>query len=215
MASPKSTELRSFLGLTNYCGSRFIPNYASLTHDLRHLTRQEVPWTWEKKHQDVIQKLKEALSKNIKLNYYSTKCQTEVYVDASPIGLCVILMQCDNNNGMRDIIQLASRALTPTESRYLQTAREALGMVFACEHFDMYVNGTLIKIYTDHKPLTHMFGKNAHKKTLSHRIERWAMRLQPYELTMIYQPGIQNPKQIISVDILKQLPLETILEQKR
>ena len=199
MESPKSpTELRSFLGLTNYCGSRFIPNYASLTHDLRHLTRKEVPWTWEKKHQDAVQKLKEALSKNIKLNYYSTKRQTEVYVDASPVGLCAILMQCDNDNGTRDIIQLASRALTPTESRYSQTEREALGVVFACEHFDMYVNGTPIKIYTDHKPLTHMFGKNAHKKTLSPRIERWAMRLQPYELTMIYQPGIQNPADYLS-----------------
>ena len=79
MKSPTTqSELRSFLGLTNYCGSRFVPNYATLTHELRQLTQKHTPWIWEKKHEDAAKKLKEALSQNITLNYYSMKRKTEV-----------------------------------------------------------------------------------------------------------------------------------------
>ena len=45
MQSPSSpAELRSLLGLTNYCGSKFVPDYNALTHDLRQLTQKDRPW---------------------------------------------------------------------------------------------------------------------------------------------------------------------------
>ena len=168
MQSPTTqSELRSFLGLTNYCGSRFVPNYATLTHELRQLTQKHIPWKWEQKHEEAIMKLKEALSKSVILNYYSMQRKTEVYVDASPVGLSAILMQYDDANDERDIIQFASRALTPTEAKYSQTEREALSVVFACEHFNMYVYGTSFTVITDHKPLTSIFGASATMKTLN------------------------------------------------
>ncbi len=39
------SEVRSFLGITGFC-SRFIPNYATLTEPLKHLTRKGVSWKW-------------------------------------------------------------------------------------------------------------------------------------------------------------------------
>ena len=215
MQSPTTqSELRSFLGLTNYCGSRFVPNYATLTHELRQLTQKHIPWKWEQKHEEAIMKLKEALSKSVILNYYSMQRKTEVYVDASPVGLSAILMQYDDANDERDIIQFASRALTPTEAKYSQTEREALSVVFACEHFNMYVYGTSFTVITDHKPLTSIFGASATMKTLTPRIERWAMKLQPYDISMIYKPGVDNPADYLSRHPQKELSCDISRAEK-
>ncbi len=62
----------------------------------------------------------------------STK--NEVLVDASPVGLGAILTQTKQPGGT-EVIQYASRALTPFERRYSQTETEALATVFGCEHF--------------------------------------------------------------------------------
>jgi hypothetical protein len=107
-----------------------------------------------------------------------------VRVDVSPIGLGTILLQ-DNDN----VVCYASRALTPVESRYSQTEREALAVTWACEHFDLYLRGLLhFTIITDHKPLETIW-KKLHPPL---RIERWGLRLQPYKFTIHYSPGREN-----------------------
>lgn len=40
-----ATEVRSFLGMANYCG-RFIPHLATLSEPLRNLTKKDVVWKW-------------------------------------------------------------------------------------------------------------------------------------------------------------------------
>ena len=170
---------------TNYCSSRFIPNYVILTRELRQLTQKHTPWKWGQKHEEALMKLKEALSKNVTLNHYSMQRNTEVYVDASPVDLSAILMQYDDANDERNIIQFASRALTPTEAKYSQTEREVLSVVFACENVNMYVYGTPFTVTTDHKPLTSVFAASVTMKMLTPHIERWAMKLQPYDISMI------------------------------
>ena len=196
--SPKSaSELRSLLGLTNYCGSKFVPDYATLTHDLRQLTHKDVPWHWTDVHEKAIEALKEALCKNVTLNYFSPERATEVHCDASPVGLCAILSQIDEN-GEKQVVQFASRALSSVESRYSQTEREALAIVYGCEHFHAYLYGAPFTVITDHKPLTAIFGRNATKTQHTPRLERWTMRLQPYDMQVIYEPGRNNPADYLS-----------------
>lgn len=36
-----ASEVRSLLGMTNFCGAQFIPDYATLTHELRQLTKKK------------------------------------------------------------------------------------------------------------------------------------------------------------------------------
>ena len=43
-------------------------------------------------------------------------------------------------------------ALTATKKRYDQTEREALAVVWACEHLHVYIYGKTVTVYTDHKP---------------------------------------------------------------
>ena len=124
-------------------------------------------------------------------------------VDASPVGLAAILSQKDQETGTSHIITYASRSLTETEQRYSQTEREALGIVWACEHLHLYIYGKPLTVYTDHKPLVSIFGNPSSKPPP--RIERWALRLQPYQLTVHYRKGDGNPAEYLSRHPSKQL----------
>lgn len=180
-------ELRSFLGMTSYC-SRFIPDYATVCEPLRRLTRQSEKWDWKDEQQTAFETLKSKLSSETVIGYFDAKKDIEVIVDASPVGLGAILAQ-------DRVIAFASRALTDTESRYSQTEREALAIVWACEHFDIYLRGAKsFTVITDHKPLEKIWQKP--KPTL--RIERWGLRLQPYKLSIKYRPGADNPSDYMS-----------------
>ena len=50
-----------------------------------------------------------------------------------------------------------------------------------------------ITIVTDHKPLERLY-----KSTPPARIERWALKLQPYNFTVIYRAGKNNPANYMS-----------------
>lgn len=67
-------------------------------------------------------------------------------MDASPVGLGAILCQIDPKSQARQVVAYASRSLTETEQRYSQTEREALAVVWSCEHFHLYVYGKPITV---------------------------------------------------------------------
>ena len=140
-------DLRSFLGLTNYC-ARFIKDYAKICGPLRQLTHKEQPWIWSQSCEEAFRTLQEKLCDETVISYYDPCKAVTVQVDASPVGLGAILTQDDDK-----VVSYGSRALTPVESRYSQTEREALGVVWACEYFDLYLRGLPhFIVITDHKP---------------------------------------------------------------
>ena len=147
-----SSEVKSLLGMTQYV-SRFIPNYASITTPLRLLTRQDTPWKWEQEEQRALDELKEALVGDQVMSYFDPRKKTEIIVDASPTGLGGLLVQEGK------ILSYASRALSDVESRYSQTEREMLAVVWGVEHFHLYVYGAQFSVITDHEPLLGTTGK--------------------------------------------------------
>ena len=97
----------------------------------------------------------------------------EIVVDASPVGLAALLIQ------EKRVVVYGSRALSDVETRYSQTEREALAVVWACEHFDKFINGApQFTVISDHKPLETIWKKP--RPPL--RIERWGLCLQPYRM---------------------------------
>ena len=108
--------------------------------------------------------------------YFSPYKETKILVDASPVGNAGILVQDDQP------IVYGSRALSDVESRYSQTEREALAVVWACEHFDIYVRGSSFTVVTDHKPLVHIWSK-----------PRPPLRIARWSLTIVFRPGKDNP----------------------
>ena len=196
MATPKTAkEVRSFLGLTNYV-SRFIPQYANITKPLRDLTKKDKQWTWEAEHEEAFKKLKDMLSDCTAVSYFHPKARTEVIVDAGPFGLGAILTQVTGVGDKPKVVAYASRALTDTESRYSQTEREALAVVWACEYFHLYLFGQSFTVLSDHKPLEGIF--NHPTSQTNARIERWNLRLQTYDFVLKYRPGVDNPADFLS-----------------
>jgi len=190
-----ASEVRSLLGMTNYC-SRFIPDYATKTELLRKLTHKDQPWCWTAENDRAVSQLKDALVTAPVTAYFDPEKDTEISVDASPVGLAAILTQVDPKTDEKHVIAYASRSNTATEQRYSQTEREGLAVVWACEHLHLYVYGKPVTIYTDHKPLVSIYDNPSSKPPA--RIERWALRLQPYQVTVKYRRGDINPADYLS-----------------
>lgn len=179
-------ETRSFLGLVNFVG-KFIPDLATITESLRRLTKKDEPFVWQPEQQLAFDKIKESLSSEQALGYYNVNDQTQLYADASPVGLGAVLIQF-NEKGPR-VISYASKSLSETEKRYCQTEKEALALVWAVERFHFYLFGRTFELITDHKPLEVIFSPNSKPCA---RIERWVLRLQSYQFKVIYKSGKNN-----------------------
>ncbi|CAC5394863.1 unnamed protein product [Mytilus coruscus] len=182
-------EIRSFLAMTNYVG-RFIPNYSTITEPLRRLTKQDSKWEWTSEQQQSFDKLKNELVADRVMSYFDPNKETMLIVDASPVGLAGLLTQYGK------IIAYASRSLTDVETRYSQTEKEALAIVWAIEHFHLYSFGQSFTLVSDHQPLETIF--NSPKAKTPACIERWRLRLQGYNFKVQYKPGKVNAADYLS-----------------
>ena len=187
-------EVRSFLGMLNYC-SKFIDDFSTLTSPLRDIVKKH-KFEWHKIHQKTFELLKMKLVSAPIMAYFDMNKETNLYVDASPFGLSAILMQKDDHEDSLRTVAYGSRSLTDVESRYSQTEREALAIVWGVEHFHQYLYGSKFTIVTDHKPQEVIYG-NVNSKP-SARIERWVLRLQPYCFRVEYRKGEDNPADYMS-----------------
>ena len=184
-----ASEIRSFMGLVNYMG-RFIPHLADLSEPLRKWTCKEYkdkPVDFGHAEVQAFNSLKSALANHETLGFFDVKADTMVFADASPVGLGAVLVQVQDM--VPRVISYANRSLTDVEKRYSQTEKEALGLVWACERFQSYLIGIKFELITDHEPLLKIYGP---KSKPSLRIERWVLRLQPFEFKVKYIKGKNN-----------------------
>ena len=119
-----------------------------------------------------------------------------ITVDASPVGLLGILPQRANGQQEGRIIAYASRALSDVERGYSQAEKEVLSILWAIEHFHLYLYGATFTLITDHKLLEVIYGSPKSKP--SARIERWVLRLQPYDFRVDYRPRSTNQADFLS-----------------
>ncbi|KAK3731996.1 hypothetical protein QZH41_005497 [Actinostola sp. cb2023] len=201
-APTNAAEVRSFLGLVNYC-ARFIPEFATMSEPLRQLTRKYAEWSWGQVEQDSFDKLKASLTSDCVMAHYDPAAETHLRVDASPVGLGAILLQCQD--GVSRPVAYASRTLTDVERRYSQTEKEALAVVWGCEKFHLYLYGTEFTLFTDHKPLEVIYSPRAKPPA---RIERWVLRLQPYRFKICHMEG---ESLLVCVDACSRCPEVEIL----
>lgn len=100
-----------------------------------------------------------------------------LYTDASPVALGAVLTQ-EHQDGTRRIISFASKALTLTEKKYAQNQREALGAVWAVEHFSFFLLGRHFTLRTDARGVSFILNRSREdsKRALT-RADGWALRL--------------------------------------
>lgn len=143
--------------------------------------------------------MKKSLSREPVLACFRLDAPTFVATDASPVGLGAILLQ-EQGTGQRKPVAYISRSLTPTERRYSQIEREALGCVWAVERLHNYLFGVKFTLLTDNKRLSSMFDPHS-SKILPPRIQRLAWRLHQYNFRIAHISGNSN-----TADSLSRLP---------
>ena len=136
-APTTQTEVRSFLGLVNFC-RKFIKDYSTITAPLRRLTKKNEKFSWGKEEQESFDELKKRLCGAEVLAYYRPHAETKLIVDASPVGLGAILTQMQEDGEYRPV-SYSSYALNETEMRYSQIEREALAILFGCMDFHFFL----------------------------------------------------------------------------
>lgn len=181
-------EVQSFLGLVVYIGSKFIVDLATLTEPLRELTKKDTKFEWTERHQTAFENIKKALDNDMILGYYSPKDRTEVFTDASPVGMGALLVQY-GMKGQRRVVGIASRALTNVEQRYCQGEKESLAIVWAVERFQHYLIGIDFDMLTDNSAAKILFGINSRPCP---RTERWVLRIQGFRMRLVNIPGKMN-----------------------
>ena len=109
--------------------STHIPNLATLAEPLWKLTREDVTFVWLKVHEDAFQSIKSNLVTKA-LAYFNVNWNTEVTVDASPVGLGALLTQTNPENlKEKNLVTCKSRILSETECRYSQIEKKCLACV--------------------------------------------------------------------------------------
>ena len=110
-------------------------------------------------------------------------------------------MQLQDDGEWRPVAY-ASRAMSPTEQRYAQIEKEALGITWASERFADYLIGLEFHIETDHKPLVPLLSSR-NLEDLPARVQRFRMRMMRFTYSISHVPG----KSLYIADTLSRAPL--------
>ena len=106
----------------------------------------------------------------------------------------MVFSKLDLNQGDNQL-ELAVPYPTQSSDTAKRNAKHLLSF-WLVKHFHLYVYGKTVEVYTDHKALVIIY--EYPKSQPPARIERWALRLQPYQLTVRYRKGEENPADYMS-----------------
>ena len=196
------SKLKSFLGLVNYY-AKFLPDSATILVPLYKLLRNSEPWRWDKEQQVAFEKIKEMLIAPNLLVHFDENKPLMLSCDASPYGVGAVLSHLMDNQSDKPIAY-ASRSLSTVERKYSQLDKEALAILFGVSKFHHYLYGRHFIIYSDHKPLMHIFNQSKAVPVMaSARLQRWALTLSSYHYSIKYRKG----SHMCNADALSRLPL--------
>ena len=181
-------ELRCFLGMVGYYRS-FCKNFSAVATLLTDLLSPKRPFVWTEESQLAFESVKALLTTAPVLAAPNFSIPFSLAVDASDLGAGGVLMQC-GTNGLEHPLCFFSRKFNCHQRGYSTIEKEALALVLALQHFEVYVGGAAqpVTVYTDHNPLTFLDRMRNHNQ----RLMRWSLLLQGFNLNIQHIRGREN-----------------------
>lgn len=190
-------DLKRFLGMINFYRTS-IPHAAkhqSLLNTYMRGSRQSnnTPITWTDETLQAFGQCKEGLKNAIALSPPSPDAPISIMTDASQKSVGAVLQQQINNEWRP--IAFFSKALSETQQAYSTYDRELLAIYMSICHFQNYIEGRELIIYTDHKPLcyTSKEKQSVSKEKISPRRLRHLDYISQFTSDIRHLPGSQNP----------------------
>ena len=171
-------QVRRFLGLVGYY-RRFVKNFTEISFPLTELLKKQRKFAWGDDCQSAFDKLRAVLTNHPILHSPDWSKPFVLATDASDVGVGAVLLQSDSQ-GIEHPISYFSKKLSPSQRKYSTVEKEALALILALQHFEVYVSGGRepIEVRTDHNPLVFL---NRFKNKNS-RLTRWSILLQEWNL---------------------------------
>jgi len=179
--------VRSFLGVVGWY-RKFIPYFSEVAAPLVQLTKKDIKFDFNDKCIKSFNILRDALTQAPVLKQADPNKNYILHTDASNVALGTALLQKDDNGELHPIAY-ASKTLNAAQRNYSPSEKECLALIWALEHFRTYCEGHEYTCLTDHRALTYLINN---KDSNNHRITRWILRLQPYNLKIAYIKGSNN-----------------------
>lgn len=197
--APKTKrELRRFLGMTGYYRA-FCKNFAEVASPLTNLLGQAKVFEWTSECQSAFDAVKTLMCSAPVLSAPDFSRPFKLEVDASEVGAGAVLIQ-EDDTGIDHPVSYFSRKFTKSQQRYSTIEKEALALLLALQHFEIYLDACNVPIlvYTDHNPLVFLFRMS----NSNQRLMRWSLLIQGFNLEIRHKKGCEN----VLADALSRAP---------
>jgi len=180
-------EAQSALGLVSYLRD-FVPlvgHFTAMLYPDKQGMRLDAEATAEHWHA-LLKHLASAISTT---HHWKDGVDADLYTDASQYALGIVLVQNER------LVAVASRKLSPAETRYSATDREHLGLVFAAERFRLFLHqsNAQTRVWSDHAALV-----TRKPDKLTPRQARWDTLVKHWMPRITHVKGKCNPADFVS-----------------
>jgi hypothetical protein len=197
---PKTvTDLRGFLGLTNYF-SEYVPHYATFAAPLSaklKLNRQDgkkgskLRLKWEPTEIEAFHALKRALTDQLELWQVNLDKPFRLRCDASDFAIGAELCQQFGERWLP--VALFSRKLAKAQLNWVPREKETYAIVAALRKWGGLIGFQPVVVTTDHKALENWVTEHVDTPSGPRgRRARWHETLSQFDITVVYVPGPDN-----------------------
>ena len=198
------TEVKQFLGIVNIC-RRHVPNLAK-----DKSTGSTVQFMWNDDCESAFKEIKEKLVSAPLLHPPDLTKQFYLCTDTSEKGFGALL---DRKGRAQELVSycLCQQTDESCRSQVRPQKLEVAALVYAVEHFEVYLLGNEFTVYTDHQALVSAFISHMESQTRG-LLARWYLRISRFlpKMRIEYKPGAAN----VVADSLSRAPL-TETENRR
>jgi transposase InsO family protein len=183
-----STQLQSFLGLSNYFRDH-VRDVAEMERPLRDLLKtskgKHAQLRWSESDIAAFQTLKDAVWNCPRLYFWQSHLPVFLHTDACNTGIGAYLFQIDKD-GKELPIGFLSRALKGAELNWSTFEQEGFAIHQALKKFEYLLRDIKFTLRTDHRNLLYMNMK------ASDKVLRWKLDVQQFDFDVEHIPGPDN-----------------------